>query len=85
MALTILELAIAFGAHADESGAVNGEELAKQGFAIFGGCARCGACLSAGNGYPARNGYWSCEGCLEESAGFETVAEFEAWGESLEA
>lgn len=78
--ITVLAAAIARGAKADADGAYNGAELARVGFAMFGGCVSCGASVAAYNAHPTSCGYWRCSSCVEVARdGFATPAELEAW------
>lgn len=74
--ITILDVAIARGAKADTEGCIDGEEFARVGLSIIGGCAWCGATIAAYNALPTKLGCWGCMDCAHHQ-GFETVAEFE--------
>jgi len=74
--ITILDVAIARGAKADTEGYIDGEEFARVGLSIIGGCAWCGATIAAYNALPTKLRYWGCVDCASHQ-GFETVAEFE--------
>ena len=77
MTVSVLDLAIFRGATAGPDGAYNGEELARVGLDILGGCELCGASISADNGYPTISGYWWCRDCVRTypPAAWEDVAE----------
>jgi hypothetical protein len=78
--VTILEVARARGAKANDDGSFSGGELARVGFEMLGGCLRCHATIAAYNAHPTRSGYWACGDCVGGS-GFDTAAEFEEWCE----
>lgn len=75
--ITILDVALAWGAKGSEDGSINGSEFDRVGLPLFAGCQCCGASLAAYNAYPSSTGFTRCEDCVG-NLGFTTVAEFEA-------
>lgn len=75
--ITILQIAKARGVHVDEHGCIDGAEFERVGLPLMGGCYYCHATIAAYNAYPGRNGYWHCADCINDDAGYQTVAEFE--------
>lgn len=81
--VTILDIAILWGAKADAEGSINGGEFDRLGLPLFAGCQCCHATLAAYNAFPTRNGWISCRECVEDT-GFATVADFDVWNDQDE-
>lgn len=77
--ITVFDVAIAWGARADEDGGVSGAEFARLGLPLVGGCEACGATIAAYNACPSRTGFLRCAASCIDGLGFATVAEFEAF------
>jgi hypothetical protein len=75
--ITILDVAVAWGARKDERGCISGGEFERLGLPLFGGCQTCGASIAAYNAVPNKNGYLSCKGGCAPCP-YSTVEEFEA-------
>lgn len=75
--LTILDIAIAKGAHQDDGGAIAMGEFERLNLPFFSGCQGCGASLAPYNAYPSTTGFIQCKDCLDDR-GFKTVEEFDA-------
>jgi hypothetical protein len=75
--LTILDLAILKGAK-EIDGIITSEEVMRTGFAMFGGCSRCGAALSCANAYPSFGYGWLCLTCIDPSEGYTSLEQFNA-------
>lgn len=74
--ITILDVAIARGAHVNADGSINGSEFERLRLPIISGCRFCSETLGAYNAYPSKNGFICC-GAHAEGIGFETTDEFE--------
>jgi hypothetical protein len=80
-ALSILDIALAEGAKADERGGISMAEFDQRGLPFFAGCQDCGASLAPYNAYPSKTGFIKCRDCIGGSdLGFATVEEFRASG-----
>lgn len=78
--ITIYDLIVAkLGLDPETTDSISGAQAEEAGFALIGGCVRCGATLGAHNGFPTRIGYWACRDCCPDDAGFSTPEEFFAW------
>lgn len=78
--ITIYDLIVArLGLDPETTDSISGAQAEEAGFALIGGCVRCGATLGAHNGCPTRIGYWACRDCCPDEAGFSTPEEFFAW------
>ena len=73
--ITILDVAKALGAVADDTGAFSADEFTKRSLPFFCGCQDCGALLGPYNGYPSKTGYIRCKDCIE-NMGYETLEEY---------
>jgi hypothetical protein len=78
MTITVLDVALAWGAKQDDDGSINGAEFDRVGLPLFGGCQCCHASIAAYNAYPSQSGFLRCEDCIGDM-GFNTVKEFENW------
>jgi len=74
--ITMLDVAQARGVREESDGTIIGDEFARVGVPLLGGCEGCHATLGVYNAFPDKSGYWRCADCLGE--GFETVEDFEA-------
>lgn len=83
MSITILNLALAWGAKKDEDGSITMSEFDRLGLPFFAGCQHCFASLAAYNAYPTRNCFISCAECVQDT-GFKTAEDFTAWEKSQE-
>lgn len=73
--ITILDLALYRGAAELPNGSINGEEIARVGLPIMGGCYVCGASVACYNAAPTRTGYLACVECVADGQGFDSVNE----------
>jgi hypothetical protein len=72
MPITILDYV---RAQAGEKDVYTGEDFARNGVDMLGGCKDCGATLGPYNAYPSKTGYWRCANCIR-NLGYATVDEF---------
>jgi hypothetical protein len=79
--ITILDVAVAWGAKRDEHGAISAEEFDRLDLPFFSGCQYCEASLGPYNAYPTKTGFISCKDCAEEM-GYADVPAFEAENKS---
>lgn len=76
MAITVLDLALAYGAKPDTDGSISGAQFVVRSLPILSGCQECGARLGPGNAYPSKTGYIRCHDCLGD-LGYATTKDFE--------
>lgn len=79
--VTIMDVALAWGAEADEAGGMTGEAFDRLGLPFLGGCEGCEATIAAYNAYPSRSGFLRCDDCVgvgdPDHLGYATVRAFE--------
>jgi hypothetical protein len=73
MAITLLDVV---RATVGKKASYTGNDFARAGVPMVGGCKGCGESLGGWNAYPSRSGYLCCKACLGDG-GFETVKDFE--------
>ena len=78
-AITILDLATAWGAVTAEDGSINSTEFARLGLPFFSGCQGCNASMGPHNAHPSRSGFTRCADCLPTELAFTSVADYEDW------
>jgi hypothetical protein len=76
-AITVHDVAVAWGAQPQADGAYLGSEYLDRDLPILAGCEECGATLAPYNAYPSVSGYIRCADCLGDG-GYESARAFEA-------